>query len=155
MSWHAMNGFVLTAAVVAMLAWGSGAIFDKLAFNSMEGLSPYSAVLVRMVFALVCIIIILTLTGGREDIRQIEPKTLFYLAMSGLLAGVLAQAAYYFAVDAGEISKVVLFTAAYPLVTVLLAAQFLREPLTWQKLLAAALIVGGLMLLAATRVSSS
>lgn len=143
-----MSGFVLTAVLVAMLAWGIGPIFDKLAFNSMPQMSPYAAVLVRMVFSLICIAIIAGISGAHNDVRQMEPRTVAYLAISGLLAGVLAQAAYYFAVDAGEISKVVLFTAAYPLVTLIAASVALREPITWQKLVAGTLIVAGLVILA-------
>ncbi len=143
-----MNGFALTAVLVAMLAWGIGPIFDKLAFNSMPCMSPYAAVLVRMIFSLICIAVIALVSGAHNDIRQMEARTVVYLAFSGLLAGVLAQVAYYFAVDAGQISKIVLFTAAYPLVTLIAAAVALREPITWQKLVAGTLIVAGLVVLA-------
>jgi len=38
-------------------------------------------------------------------------------------------------------------TAAFPLVTVLMAILFLGEPLTWQRVLGAALVVGGVLLI--------
>ncbi len=146
-----MTAFALIAAAIAMAAWGGAAIFDKLALDGMQGLSPFSAVLVRQVFAVVLIASIAAFTGVREDIQRMDGTTYLYLGLSALLAAVLGQAAYYFAAEAGQMSKVVVFVASYPLVTVLLAWPFLQEPLTVPKVVGAVMVVAGLIVLSVSR----
>jgi transporter family protein len=143
--------FVIIAAAVAMVAWGSAAIFDKLALDGMSGLSPFSAVLVRQVFAVVLIAAIGAFTGAREDLQRMDSSTYLYLGLSALLAAVIGQAAFYFAAEAGQMSKVVVFVASYPLVTVLLAWPVLSEPLTLPKVIGAVMVVAGLIILSVSR----
>lgn len=150
-----MTLFVIIAAIIAMVAWGSAAIFDKLALDGMSGLSPFSAVLVRQVFAVVLIAAIGAFTGAREDLQQMDGTTYLYLGLSALLAAVVGQAAYYFAAEAGQMSRVVVFVASYPLVTVLLAWPVLREPLTVPKVLGAVMVVAGLIILSISRAAEA
>jgi transporter family protein len=140
---------------VTLLAWGGAAIFDKLALNAMKGLSSQAAVMIRMIFAVLFAFIISVSMGVFGDIWSMEPMTLLYLALSGLFGAVIGQGAYYYATSTGEVSKVVAFTAGYPLVTVVLAILFLQEPVTWRKFLATAMIVAGLVILAASKAKSA
>ncbi len=98
----------------------------------------------------------LTARGVTESLRP--PSPLFVLdflccwgqMLRTALAAVLGQVAYFFAAGGGEISKVVVFTSAWPLVTVFVAAAWLGESLAWQKLLGTALVIGGLIVLTAS-----
>ncbi len=146
-----MSPVAIAWSVLALLAWGGAAIFDKLALNSMKGLSSLSAVIVRMVFAVLFMLIIALAMGEVGAVRTVKPITCAFLALSALFGAVIGQGAYYYATSTGQVSKVVSFTAAYPLVTVILAIAFLHEPFTARKLLATAMIVVGLVTLAVFR----
>ncbi len=138
-------------SVITLLAWGGASIFDKLALNSMKGLSSLAAVIIRMMFAVLGVFIIALCTGNVDEVSDIKPITVLYLALSGVFGAVIGQGAYYYAAKSGQVSKIVAFTAGYPLVTVVLAIAFLHEPLTWRKIAATAMIVGGLIILALSR----
>jgi bacterial/archaeal transporter family protein len=144
-----MTGYVLAGALIAMAAWGSAAIFDKLALNAMRGVSPLAAVVVRMIFAVAAVCVVGVFSGVGEDIIAMRPMTFVYLALSALFAAVIGQVTYYYAANAGEVSKVVAFTAGYPLVTVAVAISLLGEPLTWLKVLGTLMTVSGLFVLTA------
>ncbi len=144
-----MSGYVLAGALIAMAAWGSAAIFDKLALNAMRGVSPLAAVVVRMIFAVAAVCVIGAFTGAAEDAMAMEPVTFVYLALSALFGAVIGQVAYYYAANAGEVSKVVAFTAGYPLVTVVVAISLLGESLTWLKVAGTLMTVAGLFVLTA------
>ena len=144
-----MNEYVVAGALIAMAAWGSAAIFDKLALNAMRGVSPLAAVVVRMIFAVVAVCVVGAFTGAAEDIAQMEPLTFVYLALSALFGAVTGQVAYYYAANAGEVSKVVAFTAGYPLVTVVVAISLLGESLTLVKAVGSLMTVAGLFVLTA------
>ncbi len=143
-----MSPEVIIAALISLVLWGVGGVFDKLALNAMRGLSPVTAVMARMPFAVLVVGIAGWYMGMWDDLQRMAPMTFIYLAASALLAAVLGQAAYFFAAGGGEISKVVVFTSAWPLVTVFVAAAWLGESLAWQKLLGTALVISGLMVLA-------
>lgn len=138
-------------SVITLLAWGGAAIFDKLALNSMKGLSSLAAVIIRMMFAVLGVFIIALCMGNVDEVFAIKPITVLYLALSGVFGAVIGQGAYYYATSTGQVSKIVAFTAGYPLVTVLLAIVFLREPLSWDKIVATVMIVAGLVILASFR----
>jgi len=69
-----------------------------------------------------------------------------YAILSGLLCG-MGFLTFYLALTSGEVSRVVVLTATYPVVTVLIAATFLAEPLTIKTALGTALAIAGVILL--------
>ncbi len=142
-----MSAIVLLGVIIALVMWGVGGVLDKLALNAMGGLSPLTAVIARMPVAVLVVGGAGWYMGMWDDLHRMEPVTFIYLGVSALLAAVLGQVAYFFAAGGGEISKVVVFTSAWPLVTVFVAAAWLGESLAWQKLLGTALVIGGLIVL--------
>ena len=150
-----MSAAGIVWSVITLLAWGGASIFDKLALNSMKGLSSLAAVIIRMMFAVLGVFIIALWMGNVDEVRTIKPMTVLYLALSGVFGAVIGQGAYYYATSTGQVSKIVAFTAGYPLVTVVLAMAFLREPLTWNSIVATVMIVAGLIILASFRDVSS
>lgn len=70
-----------------------------------------------------------------------------------MLSGVLAIAGLvmlYLALGSGSAGKVVAISAAYPAVTLVLAAAFLSEPLSVGRVIGAALIVAGVAIVSLT-----
>jgi transporter family protein len=70
------------------------------------------------------------------------------LAASALLAAMIGQGAYFVAIKHADASRVVPFTASYPVVALILGILVLHEPLTVPKVAGTALVLCGLMLLA-------
>jgi transporter family protein len=72
----------------------------------------------------------------------------YYVAVVGGIAGSIGGLFYYLALARGEASRVVVITATYPVLTVILADLFLREPLSLQKILGIMFAILGICLLA-------
>ena len=85
-------------------------------------------------------------SGKLVLVAQVPTQSIMLLAADGLLAGLIDQFAIYWGLRLNETSRVVPFTSAYPIVTVLLARLYLGEHLTTGKMLGALLIVAGLFL---------
>ena len=75
-----------------------------------------------------------------------HPKGALFALLTGL-AGVAGTLCFFAAAERGKISLVVSITALYPLITILLAALFLREPLTAKHLAGMACAILAILLL--------
>ncbi len=140
-------------AVGAGLCWGVGELFTKSVLHTGK-IGPLTAIAVRSTAALPVLWLVCWFAVHQ---RKLEPATwpqaggptLSKLILgSGLMAGAAGMICFYAALHAGEISRVkpVAFAVA-PATAVLLGALVLGEPLTTKKLLAVAMILGGVVLL--------
>lgn len=132
------------AALAAMTLWGIAPVLGKL---GLVGADPWLGLLVRNSAALLFLFLGLLTSGRLGGIGQLPPRGAALLVAEGVLASLLAQLAYYWALKQGEASRVVPVTAAYPLITLVLAVGLLGERLSWAKLGGAVLVVAGLLLL--------
>lgn len=139
-----MNTQAIIAASVAMLAWGAAAIFDKFGMRGIN--SPLLALTVRLTVATVAVYIYALSAGVLPELRTIPRGNLLALAAGALLASLIAQQAYFAALRHADVSRVVPFTASYPIVAMFLAVLLLKEPLTVPKVVGTLMIIGGLML---------
>ena len=141
-----MNNTALLAGLVTMLCWGSASIFDKVGMRGVA--NPVVAMVVRMGVATVALAIYATCTGALREVREVPVPNLAALAASALLAAMIGQGAYFVAIKHADASRVVPFTASYPVVALILGILVLHEPLTVPKVAGTALVLCGLMLLA-------
>lgn len=139
-----MNTQAIIAASVAMLAWGAAAIFDKFGMRGIN--SPLLALTVRLTVATVAVYIYALSAGVLPELRTIPRGNLLALAAGALLASLIGQQAYFAALRHADVSRVVPFTASYPIVAMFLAVLLLKEPLTVPKVVGTLMIIGGLML---------
>ena len=139
-----MNAQAIVAATVAMLAWGAAAIFDKFGMRGVQ--SPLLALMVRLTVATIAVCIYGISAGTLGEIRTLSRPNVLALAAGALLASLIGQQAYFAALRYADASRVVPFSASYPVVAMLLAALILREPLTPAKVLGTLMIIGGIML---------
>jgi bacterial/archaeal transporter family protein len=137
-----MNGFGF--ALLAMCFWGAAAIFDRLGIN---GASPEVGLTIRTVAVTLGVLIVFLVTGQTREIGQVKPASIVFLMVSGLFAGVIGQLLYFKALKPGQVSVVVPLVGAYPLITLILAAIFLREKVTWVRTAGALLVASGVFLL--------
>ena len=148
-----MSKIALMVCFVAVVAWGLGVVFDKMLMGE-KGLSPWTAVALKMIVATIIICAYALATGSMVEVRamaQMPPAQLWTIvgALFGtaLLATVVGQLSYYSALQQADASRVVPITSTYPLVGALLAIGFLGESITVSKVAGAVLIVAGIILL--------
>ncbi len=130
-------------AILASLCWGSAPIFEKVGIGKM---SPLVAVTVRSVVISIILIISVILTKEITTIPRVELKSLIYIAIGGILAGLLGQVFYFAALKLGESSRVVPVCGTYPLIAAVLGISLLSEALTIPKMVGIILIIAGIIL---------
>lgn len=140
-----MSREALLLSLAAVVCWGIGAIFDKLAVHHLQ---PNVAFISRFYvsFLLMLPFMALTWQANRAGVQQAGWSVVVYL-VAGTFFTILGMYVYYKALWFADVSRVAPFTAIYPLVTFVLAMFFLREPFTAGKVAGTVLVVGGAYLL--------
>ncbi|MBU2567247.1 MAG: EamA family transporter [Elusimicrobia bacterium] len=137
-----MSSTVIMLLVVTSILWGVAPIFDKMALSS--GITPFQGTAVRNMIIAVILMISALLTGKATSLFLISPRSLIFLAASGIVAGCLGVFTFYKALQLSETSRIVPLAATYPLVTAILSIVFLKETLTWERFLGTILIIIGI-----------
>lgn len=129
-------------AFVSALAAAATAIFAKLGVKDVpSNLATAVRTLVVIVFAWA----IVFATGEYKQIARLNGRTLLFLALSGIGTGI-SWLAYFRALQLGPASRVAPIDKASLAFTIILAVVILRETITWQVALGAAMIVCGALL---------
>ncbi len=121
----------LRTVVILIFAWAM--VFASGTHRQIAGLTP------RSVFFLV-------LSETHRQIAEITPRGIFFLVLSGLATGA-SWLCYFRALQLGPASQVAPVDKLSAALTVVLAAIFLGEALTWRTVTGAALIVIGSLFL--------
>jgi transporter family protein len=117
----------LPAAIGAMFCFGLWGFFPKLAVLYLD---PRSALVYQTMGGLLVGLVVLASLKFAPDYH---PRGVLFAVLTGL-AGVAGTLCFMAAAARGRISLVVSLTALYPLITIVLAALFLKEPLTLKHL---------------------
>ncbi|MBU0673923.1 MAG: EamA family transporter [Proteobacteria bacterium] len=117
----------LLASLVALFLYGFWGFFPKLAVTYLDARS--SVVYEVMGAMLVGLLVLLSLRFQPDT----QPRGIFFALLTGI-TGMAGTLCYFYAAGRGRISLVVSITALYPLITILLAALFLKEPITLKHL---------------------
>ena len=139
-----MSGKAIVLWLLTLLFWGSSPLLEKLALRAV---SPLLALTIRTSVAALALILAAVVSVEASEISAVSARDVFVLAASGILAGFLGMFTYFSLLKTGEASRIVPLTAAYPLVTALLALVFLREHLTPLRLFGILLTISGLIIL--------
>jgi transporter family protein len=131
----------LLSALLAMIIYGFWGFFPKIAVSYI---SPQSALVYEVAGAMAVGLATLFLIDFQ---LQHHPKGILFAVLTGI-AGMVGTFFFFAAAQKGKIAVVVSLTALYPLVTVLLAFIFLREPLTGRQIIGLILAIGAILLLA-------
>lgn len=129
-------------SLVAVILWGLWGFLGKSASRSM---GPETLLFLGSMGGVLVFPLYLLVFAGK--IRFVWHDFASYLAVAAGMTGSLGALFYYFALSKGEVSRVVFVTASYPLVTVILAWAFLREPITLQKFFGMLFVLAGVYLL--------
>lgn len=131
-------------AGIAMVFWGIAPIFGKL---GLGGIQPLAALTIRSLIISAILVIAVSVSGQWGNVTGVTSKDAAFIALEGVCAALLGQLAYYYALKFGEVGRVSPIVAAFPLVALCLGIVFLGEKVTFIKLIAALLIVAGIVLL--------
>ena len=131
-------------AFVTIVLWGCAPILEKLGLIKLD---PTIAITLRSFVISLCLFLYLLGAGRLPELFQADLRSLVFVGISGIFAGLLGHLTYFYALKFGEASRIVPLTGSFPLLTVLLAILLFGESLTWSKSIGAALIVAGIAFL--------
>lgn len=132
----------LIATFLSLIIYGFWGFFPKIAVTYI---TPQSALIYEVAGAMLIGLLTLYLVGFRPDTH---PKGVLFAILTGV-AGMLGTLFYFAAATKGKITVVVSMTALYPLITILLAAIFLKEPVTVKQIFGMFFALLAIVLLAA------
>ena len=132
-------------AILTSLIWGFAPMLEKIGLTGR--IDPYLGVVVRSLPVAVISIIGLALMGRLGELTTVNARSVIFIAAGGLVAALLGQFIFYSALKEGEASVVVPIAATYPLVAFVVSAVLLGEPVTMQKIIGIALVIGGVAFL--------
>lgn len=131
-------------AVLAALIWGVVPLIEK---SGLAKVQPLPGLFYRCAGVVLGLVLLGLFMVKPSEILQVDRRSALLLIAGGFLASVLAQYCFYSGLKGGEMSRVVIIAASYPLITFLLGILVLGESLTPYKAAGALLIVGGIWLL--------
>ncbi|MFZ5775016.1 MAG: EamA family transporter [Thermodesulfobacteriota bacterium] len=118
----------LLPAFISLFIYGLWGFFPKLAVTHIQ---PASALVYEIGGALLVGLFALYLVDFRPEVHA---QGILFAVLTGV-AGMAGTLFYFSAAKTGKISVVVSMTALYPLITILLAAVFLHEPISARQML--------------------
>ena len=134
--------WVLYAFGSALFA-GATAILAKCGIKKTDSTV---ATAVRTVIVVIFSWLMVFIVGSQNQLADLTSHTLLFLILSGLATG-LSWLCYFKALQNGDINKVVPIDKSSTVLTMLLAAIFLGEKLTWLKAICILLIGAGTLLM--------
>lgn len=131
-------------AGIAMILWGLAPILGKLGLGASQ---PLAALTIRSLVVTIILLIFVFASGQWGSVTGISAKSAIYIALEGICAALLGQLAYYYALKYGEVGRISPVVAAFPLIALVLGILVFGEKLTLSKILAAIMIVAGIVIL--------
>jgi len=129
-------------SLIALFFWGLWGFCEKMASRSVI---PGNLIILSTLGSFAIFPIYLMAFGRHFTFNWGNPD--YYMSLAGGMAGAVGGVFFYFALSEGEASRVVVITALYPMITVILASLFLHETLTLSKLAGIACAIAAMVLL--------
>lgn len=131
-------------SMITAALWGATPLFEKLALGAV---APLPALAARSALLAALSLAAAVVAGEIRQVFAIDARSLVFIALATTAGGFVGLLMYFHALRGGQASVVVPISGSYPLVTTLLAIIFLQEAVTPGRLLGAALVVAGVILL--------
>jgi Predicted membrane protein len=134
----------LIYALTGVLCLGLAPIFGKAVLNSIN---PATAFVLRTTIAAIIIAIWFLSARSYTELLSIPPSLWIIITIEAILAALLGDLAYFYALKAGNINEVSLIMSCAPLVTIILSYFILNEIVTTSQVIGAFFITIGLILI--------
>ena len=131
-------------ALISMVFAGFTAVIAKL---GLTGISGDLGLAIRTCFVFVFTLLFAATVVPRAELAAVSTGNVVWLGLSAITTTV-SWVFYYKAIKLGQVSSVALIDKGSVIVSVLLAVVILREALTMQKVVGAALVVSGIVVIA-------
>lgn len=134
---------VFVFAIFGMICWGIAPIFAKIGLNNVN---PLAGLTLRTLFAAGLITSWGTISGSIVQVKNIPFNSWVLIAIEAILATLIGDLAYFAAIKRGDVSMVAIIMSSSPLVTIVCAAIFLGEQITFWRIVGAGLVILGIVL---------
>ncbi len=132
-------------ALIAAFIWGWVPIIEKI---SLAKVSVWGGLFYRCLgTALGAFLLAAFKFDEIKNVIKNVPSNWYCFMGAGLLAAVVGQVAFYFALKTGEGSRVTPIAGSFPLVTFIIGVLLLGESVTVSKIAGIVLVVSGVLLL--------
>jgi drug/metabolite transporter (DMT)-like permease len=138
------------AVLLASLSWAAGSIYSR---HAAMPRSPFLSTAMQMLAGGVVLLALGTALGEwrHVDPARFSPRSIAALTYLIVLGSVVAFSAYVWLLRVSTPARVSTYAYVNPVVAVLLGAAFAAEPLTPRMMIAAAVIVSGVVLITLAR----
>jgi len=131
-------------AFLAVLCLGLAPLFGK---SALENINPVTTLVIRTFIATGLVSIWLLLTKTYVEFSALSLSSWLMIGMEALLAAVLGELAYYYALEKGDVYEIAVLMSCAPLITIILGNVFLSQPLSLRQLIGALVVTIGLVIL--------
>lgn len=128
--------------IVVTLIWGVNGILDRKALVTGH---PLEVNFIGTLAMITVALVYLAIAKWHNIPLSFHRNTVMFAALNGVLVPT-AYVIFLYALSRGALTTVVTITAAYPIVTYILAVIFLNEPITASKLAGIAIVVIGMLI---------
>lgn len=137
-----MWGVIL--ALMAAVCWGLAPVAAKIALDQV---SPVVGMSVRSLVAACLVSLWLVATGHYRLFSEVGLRPIAWLIIEAVLATVVGDALYFYALQHGHAGQVSLILASAPLITLMTTVWLLGEPVSSIKLVGAVMVIAGILLI--------
>lgn len=130
-------------AILAAICWGVAPVAAKIALHQV---SPIIGMGVRSMIATSLVTVWLVVSGHYRMVPLIKFHSMVWLIIEAVLATVVGDALYFYALQQGKAGQIGMIMASSPIITLITADILLGETSTPNKILGAALVIGGLII---------
>jgi len=131
-------------AFIGVLCLGLAPLFGKTALNTVN---PMLAFALRTVIAAILMCLWLMSSKGYSQVLQLPLSFWVIISVEAILAALLGDLAYFFALKNGSIHEVSLIMSCAPLITIICSHFFCHEIVTVHQLIGAFFITTGLVII--------
>lgn len=139
--------FALLAAVTA----GAVVVLTKAGLKDLDSSLAFA---IQSVLILLVSWLVIAFQGNWKDVANIHGRVWWFLVAAGILTAASSLLSYH-ALKLGEASFVTAIERLSLVFSVLFAVWFLKDKLTWQSIFGLVMMIGGALLIAFTKKSSS
>ncbi|MDF2571158.1 MAG: EamA-like transporter family protein [Sporomusa sp.] len=131
-------------AFLAVLCLGLAPLFGK---SALYTINPITTLVIRTFIATALVSIWLITTRTYIGFTTLSLSSWLLIGMEAILAAVLGELAYFYALQKGDVYEIAVLMSCAPLVTIFLGSLFWSQPLSLRHIIGAFIVTIGLVVL--------